>query len=134
MIRFLGFLFSNGAIGAVAGIGLIAGVVWMYDRDLPDHEGLASYQPATLTRVYSGEGKVIAEFAKERRIFTPIDEMPDLVKHAFISAEDKNFYEHTGVDGLGVVNAMEGFGSVTASIPAKLPMIAEWAAALPAAI
>ena len=74
MIRFLGFLFSNGAIGAVAGIGLIAGVVWMYDRDLPDHEGLASYQPATLTRVYSGEGRVIAEFAKERRIFTPIDQ------------------------------------------------------------
>ena len=106
MIRFLGFLFSNGAIGAVAGIGLIAGVVWMYDRDLPDHEGLASYQPATLTRVYSGEGRVIAEFAKERRIFTPIDEMPDLVKSAFISAEDKNFYEHTGVDGLGVVKAM----------------------------
>ncbi|MEO1611156.1 MAG: penicillin-binding protein 1A [Pseudomonadota bacterium] len=106
MIRFLGFLFSAGSIGAIAGIAVIAGVIWMYDRDLPDHEGLANYQPATLTRVYSGEGKVIAEYARERRIFTPIDEMPDLVKHAFISAEDKNFYQHSGVDGLGVVKAM----------------------------
>jgi penicillin-binding protein 1A len=105
MIRFLGFLFSAASIAAIFGIAGIAAIVWTYDRDLPDHEGLADYQPATLTRVYSGEGDVIAEFAEERRIFTPIDEIPDLVKNAFISAEDKNFYDHTGVDGLGIVKA-----------------------------
>ncbi|MEM7544406.1 MAG: penicillin-binding protein 1A [Pseudomonadota bacterium] len=106
MIRFLGFLFSAASIAAIFGVAGIAGIFWLYDRDLPDHEGLADYEPATLSRVYSGSGEVIAEFAKERRIFTPIEEIPDLVKNAFISAEDKNFYTHAGVDGLGVVKAM----------------------------
>ncbi|MEM7522818.1 MAG: PBP1A family penicillin-binding protein [Pseudomonadota bacterium] len=106
MIRFIGFLFSFGSIAAVAGVAVLAGIFWIYDRDLPDHQGLATYEPATLTRVYSGEGEVIAEFARERRIFTPIEEIPVLVKQAFISAEDKNFYDHSGVDGLGVMKAM----------------------------
>lgn len=106
MIRFFGFLFSALSIGAIAGIASIALIYWVYDRDLPSYEALSNYEPATLSRVYSGEGAVIAEFARERRIFTPIDEIPDVVKNAFISAEDKNFYLHTGVDGFGVVKAM----------------------------
>ncbi|QIE55359.1 penicillin-binding protein 1A [Pikeienuella piscinae] len=106
MIRFFGFLFSAGSIAVVAGVAVIGAVLWIYDRDLPDYDELTNYQPATLSRVYSGEGEVIAEFAEERRIFTPIDEIPALVKQAFISAEDKNFYDHGGVDGLGVVKAM----------------------------
>ncbi|WP_340110516.1 penicillin-binding protein 1A [Pikeienuella sp. HZG-20] len=106
MIRFLGFLFSAGSIAAIAGVAIVGAVLWIYDRDLPDYDELKTYQPATLSRVYSGEGEVIAEFAAERRIFTPIDEIPPLVKNAFISAEDKNFYVHSGVDGLGIVKAM----------------------------
>ncbi len=106
MIRFFGFLFSALSIAAIAGIASIALVFWVYDRDLPDYDALSNYEPATLSRVYSGEGAVIAEFARERRIFTPIDEIPDTVKNAFISAEDKNFYLHTGVDGFGVIKAM----------------------------
>lgn len=106
MIGFLGFLFSAASTAAIAGMAVIAGVIWVYDNDLPDHEGLTNYEPATLSRVYSGDGDVIAEFASKRRIFTPIDEIPPLVKNAFISAEDKNFYNHSGVDGLGVVKAM----------------------------
>ena len=106
MIRFLGFLFSAFSIAAIAGIAVIALVFWVYDRDLPDYDTLSNYEPATLSRVYSGQGAVIAEFARERRIFTPIDEVPEVVKNAFISAEDKNFYLHTGVDGFGVVKAM----------------------------
>ncbi|MEX2519397.1 MAG: penicillin-binding protein 1A [Paracoccaceae bacterium] len=106
MIRFLGFLFSAASIAAVAGVAVIGAVFWIYDNDLPDYDELTDYQPATLSRVYSGEGEVIAEFAEERRIFTPIDEIPPLVKNAFISAEDKNFYDHAGVDGLGVVKAV----------------------------
>ncbi|MFN3259407.1 MAG: penicillin-binding protein 1A [Pikeienuella sp.] len=105
MIRFLAFLFSAGSIAAIAGVATVGAVLWIYDRDLPDYAELADYRPATLTRVYSGAGEVIAEFAEERRIFTPIDEIPPLVKNAFISAEDKNFYTHAGVDGLGVVKA-----------------------------
>lgn len=106
MIRFFGFLFSALSIAAIAGIACIALVFWVYDRDLPDYDTLSNYEPKTLSRVYSGEGAVIAEFARERRIFTPIDEIPDVVKNAFISAEDKNFYLHTGVDGFGVIKAM----------------------------
>ncbi len=105
MIRFLGFLFSAASIAVIAGVATVAGVVWIYDKDLPNYQALENYRPATLTRVYSGAGEVIAEFAEERRIFTPIDEIPPLVKNAFISAEDKNFYSHSGVDGLGIVKA-----------------------------
>jgi penicillin-binding protein 1A len=77
----------------------------MYGRDLPSHESLAQYTPPTISRIYSGQGRLIDEFAKERRIFTPIDEIPDVVKYAFVSAEDKNFYSHHGYDPLGIIKA-----------------------------
>ena len=66
---------------------------------------MAQYQPPTISRIYSGEGNLIDEFAKERRLFTPSDEIPDLVKQAFISAEDKNFYTHKGYDLRGIAAA-----------------------------
>nr|WP_239059640.1 PBP1A family penicillin-binding protein [Ruegeria sp. PrR005] len=83
----------------------IGGVFWMYGRDLPSHESLAEYKPPTISRIYSGEGHLIDEFAKERRLFTPSGEIPDLVKQAFISAEDKNFYTHQGYDIRGIAAA-----------------------------
>lgn len=83
----------------------IGGVFWMYGRDLPSHESLAQYKPPTISRIYSGEGQLIDEFAKERRLFTPADEIPDLIKQAFISAEDKNFYTHQGYDLRGIAAA-----------------------------
>nr|WP_282569226.1 PBP1A family penicillin-binding protein [Aliiroseovarius sp. S1339] len=83
----------------------IGGVFWMYSRDLPSHEQLANYTPATISRVYSGEGQLMDEFARERRLFVPSDEIPALVKHAFISAEDKNFYTHAGFDPRGIAAA-----------------------------
>lgn len=83
----------------------LGAIFWMYGRDLPDHEQLTRYEPPTLSSIYSREGRVMDEFAKERRIFTPIEEIPDLVKHAFISAEDKNFYNHRGYDPLGIIKA-----------------------------
>nr|WP_254868613.1 PBP1A family penicillin-binding protein [Phaeobacter sp. HF9A] len=83
----------------------IGAIFWVYGRDLPSHESLAQYQPPTISRIYSGEGQLIDEFAKERRLFTPSDEIPDLVKQAFISAEDKNFYNHAGYDARGMVAA-----------------------------
>lgn len=81
------------------------GVFWMYGRDLPDHAALASYEPATISRVFSIEGKVMDEFARERRRFTPIDEIPSVIKQAFISAEDKHFYFHKGYDLSGIIKA-----------------------------
>ena len=105
VVSFLGAIFSW-AVTALAFVGLIiAGVFWIYSRDLPDYEALSNYTPKTISRIYSGEGRLMDEFATERRIFAPIDEIPDLVKGAFISAEDKNFYTHSGFDLGGMISA-----------------------------
>jgi membrane carboxypeptidase/penicillin-binding protein len=101
MIRLIGTLFSMLSNGAIFAVGGLAGLVYLYGGDLPAHDELVSYHPKMLSRVYSGEGQVIAEFYTEKRVFVPVDEIPELVKNAFISAEDKNFYTHPGVDAVG---------------------------------
>ncbi|WP_424931582.1 penicillin-binding protein 1A [Amaricoccus macauensis] len=103
---FFGFLFSWAVIGAVMALAGLVAIFMIYGRDLPDHAQLAQYEPATLSRIYSGEGLLMDEFARERRIFTPIDEIPDTLKQAFISAEDKNFYDHHGFDPIGIAVAI----------------------------
>ena len=88
-------------------VGLsIGAVLHIYGKDLPSHESLANYTPPTISRIYSSEGRIIDEFARERRLFTPAEDIPDLVKQAFISAEDKNFYTHGGYDALGIASAI----------------------------
>nr|WP_275116121.1 PBP1A family penicillin-binding protein [Aliiroseovarius subalbicans] len=87
------------------GVLMVGAVFWTYSQDLPSHEQLSSYTPATISRIYSGEGRLMDEFARERRLYTPPEQIPDLVKHAFISAEDKNFYSHQGFDPRGMVAA-----------------------------
>ncbi len=105
VFSFFGAIFSFLTLGVVMVALTIGGVFWMYSRDLPSHESLAQYQPPTISRIYSGEGQLIDEFARERRLFAPADEIPDLVKQAFISAEDKNFYTHKGYDMRGIAAA-----------------------------
>ena len=109
MIRFIfsffGGIFSFVTLGIAMAALTVGGVLYMYGRDLPSYDSLASYQPPTISRIYSGEGQLIDEFAKERRLFTPAEEIPDLVKQAFISAEDKNFYTHQGYDMRGIAAA-----------------------------
>jgi penicillin-binding protein 1A len=109
VIRFilstLGGLFTLITLGIFAVALSIGAVFYIYGRDLPSHESLAQYTPATISRIYSAEGRIIDEFAKERRLFTPADEIPDLVKQAFISAEDKNFYTHKGYDARSIAAA-----------------------------
>ena len=105
MIRLIAALFSNASIAAMFAFGGFVALVQVYGNELPSTEELRNYRPNMLSRVYSGEGEVIAEYAKQRRIFVPIDEVPEVVKLAFISAEDKNFYSHPGVDLLGIVKA-----------------------------
>ena len=115
MVRFIGSVF--GGIFTTLTMGLffaalsVGAVFWMYGRDLPSHESLAQYAPPTISRVYSGEGRIIDEFAEERRLFTPIADIPDLVKEAFISAEDKNFYHHKGYDVGSIISA--GLDAIT---------------------
>ena len=93
----------------------IGAIFHMYGRDLPSYEVLSQYTPKTISRIYSGEGQIIDEYATERRLFTPAEEIPDLVKQAFISAEDKNFYTHAGYDPRGMaaafVDAVQSRGS-----------------------
>ncbi len=109
MIRFLlsaiGGLFTTLTLGALFAALTVGAIFWMYARDLPNTDQLASYTPPTISRIYNGEGRIIDEFAQERRLFTPIGDIPDLVKQAFISAEDKNFYSHNGYDPVGMVSA-----------------------------
>ncbi|PIE14590.1 MAG: penicillin-binding protein [Rhodobacterales bacterium] len=109
MLRFLmslfGGLFSLLTLGLTMVALSVGAVFWIYGRDLPSHESLAQYTPPTISRIYSGEGEIIDEFARERRLFAPSDEIPELVKHAFISAEDKNFYTHKGYDLRGIASA-----------------------------
>ena len=103
---FLGTIFTLITMSTIV-FGLsLGGIFWVYGRDLPSHEFLAQYKPPTISRIYSAEGKIIDEFAKERRLFTPANQIPDLIKNAFISAEDKNFYEHPGYDMRGIFAAL----------------------------
>ena len=103
---FLGTIFSLVTLVVVVIALSIGAVFHIYGKDLPSHESLANYTPPTISRIYSGEGRIIDEFSRERRLFTPAEDIPDLVKQAFISAEDKNFYNHGGYDARGIAVAV----------------------------
>jgi penicillin-binding protein 1A len=106
ILSFFGAIFSLVTLGLGVVALSIGAIFWVYGQDLPSHESLATYQPKTISRIYSAQGRIIDEFAVERRLFAPADEIPDLVKHAFISAEDKNFYTHAGYDTRGIAAAV----------------------------
>jgi penicillin-binding protein 1A len=106
VISFIGWIFSWVTIGVVLVALIVGAILFIYSKDLPDHKYLASYEPKTISKVYSIEGKVMDEFAQERRLYTPIDEIPAVVKNAFISAEDKSFYQHKGYDPIGIIKAV----------------------------
>jgi penicillin-binding protein 1A len=91
---------------ALAGAGALVWLVDHYNHDLPDYTKLANYQPPVTTRVYAGDGRLLAEFAAEKRVFVPMDAVPKRVINAFLSAEDKSFYQHKGIDPLGIVRAV----------------------------
>ncbi|MYM55779.1 penicillin-binding protein 1A [Thalassovita mangrovi] len=105
ILSFFGGIFTLVTLGLAVVALSIGSIFYIYGRDLPSHESLAQYTPPTISRIYSGEGQMIDEFAQERRLFTPAEEIPDLVKQAFISAEDKHFYTHKGYDAGGIVKA-----------------------------
>ena len=105
ILSFFGAIFSWITTASFFAALTVGGIFWVYSRDLPSYETLAQYSPKTISRIYSGEGRLIDEFAEERRIFVPVEEIPVLVKEAFISAEDKNFYVHPGYDIRGIVGA-----------------------------
>lgn len=115
MIRLIGYFFGIGVfllLGVAAAAAVYLGHV---TKDLPDYEVLANYAPPVTTRIHAGNGALMAEYARERRLYLPIQAIPDRVKAAFISAEDKNFYQHPGVDITGLGRAifvnLQNFGS-----------------------
>ncbi|MBY0260666.1 penicillin-binding protein 1A [Methylobacterium sp.] len=105
ILRFFGFLFSIGAMVFVIGAAGAAFFYWKFSQDLPDHAALANYEPPVMSRVHAADGSLLAEYATERRLYLPIQAMPKIVVAAFLSAEDKNFYKHGGVDPEGLVRA-----------------------------
>ncbi len=105
ILRFFGFLFATGTILFLVGIAAVAGLLWHYSKDLPDYSQLRDYEPPVMTRIHAVDGSLLAEYARERRLYLPIQAIPQRVKNAFLSAEDKNFYEHGGLDFGGILRA-----------------------------
>ena len=110
-------LWGGIAAAVLAVIAFVAVAIYIVrvTDDLPNHRQLAEYQPPVMSRVHAGDGLLIAEYAREHRVFVPIDNIPQNVVHAFVSAEDKNFYEHGGLDLRGIIRAaFSNIGNVLA--------------------
>ncbi len=105
LLRFMGFLFAAGTIVFLVGVAAAAGLIWHFSKDLPDYSQLQNYEPPVMTRMHAGDGSLLAEYSRERRLYLPIQAVPKRVINAFLAAEDKNFYEHGGLDFQGLARA-----------------------------
>ena len=85
---------------------LILSILWSFSNNLPDYKFLKSYKPSVSSKVFSGNGDLVADFSQEKRIFVPYNSIPQNVINSFLSAEDKNFFSHPGVDAKGVLRAI----------------------------
>ncbi len=99
------YLLGGVAVLSVCGLLAVSGFVYWLTRDLPGYEQLADYEPPVTTRLYAGDGTLIGEYARERRLFSPVWAIPTSLKEAFLSAEDKNFYSHPGIDVFSIARA-----------------------------
>ena len=106
VVRIFGYFFTVGVILFIVGSAGAAFALWKYSRELPDYAALQNYEPPIMTRLYANDGQLLAEYAKERRLYVPIQAMPKRLINAFLAAEDKNFYEHNGLDYLGIARAV----------------------------
>ncbi len=105
LLSFLGFGFASLVVLFLAGSSVAGYFLWDASRDLPDYDSLANYEPPVMTRIHAHDGSLMAEYARERRIFVPINAVPKILIEAYLSAEDKRFYEHGGLDFLGIARA-----------------------------
>ena len=88
LLRFLGLLFAAGTTIFIVAIAAAAGLLWHYSQSLPDYSQLQDYEPAVMTRVHAADGSLLAEYARERRLYIPVQAVPKLVINAFVAAED----------------------------------------------
>lgn len=105
-MRILTAIFLIFVVLAVAGAGGVLYGFYHFGKGLPEYQQLADYNPPVVTRIHAGDGRLMAEFAREKRVFVPIEAMPKQIIKAFLSAEDKTFYTHRGIDIPGIVRAM----------------------------
>ncbi|MDP2376576.1 MAG: penicillin-binding protein 1A [Reyranella sp.] len=106
MLNLIKVLLAFATAALIVGTGTVAGLFWHFSHGLPDHKQLADYQPATVSRLYAADGRLLAEYAREKRVFVPVAAMPKRVVEAFVAAEDQRFFTHPGIDFIGVVRAM----------------------------
>jgi penicillin-binding protein 1A len=105
MLRFIGWLFGAACMLFLGVAAATFYVVWDVSKDLPDTRQLAAYEPPVMTRMHAADGSLLGEFAEQRRLFMPIGSIPKIVVEAYISAEDKSFYQHSGLDYRGIAYA-----------------------------
>jgi penicillin-binding protein 1A len=136
LLSLLTFVFATGGLLFVAALAVAGFYVWMASRDLPDYERLAKYEPPVMTRIHAADGTLMAEYARERRIFVPINVIPKVVIQAYLSAEDRRFYEHGGLDFVGIARAVvrnfqnrgrraEGASTITQQVAKNLLLTSE---------
>ena len=106
VLNFFKVLLAFMTAALIVGTGVVAGLFWHFSHGLPDHKQLADYQPATSSRLYAADGRLLAEYAREKRVFVPVAAMPKRVLEAFVAAEDQRFFTHPGVDFVGVLRAV----------------------------
>ena len=101
-------VFAVALVLVTLGVTATGSFVWVlhyYGRGLPDYKQLATYRPPMMTRIHAGDGRLLAEFAYQNRLFVPIEAMPKRIVNAVLSAEDKTFYDHPGIDIPGILSA-----------------------------
>tara|TARA_B100000886_G_scaffold321620_1_gene263979 strand:- start:6349 stop:8709 length:2361 start_codon:yes stop_codon:yes gene_type:complete len=106
MLKFFNFSIKFIIIFSVTLLLFAFSTLWYFSIGLPDYKKLSNYQPPISSRVYSKDGKLIAEYALQKRLFVPYESIPEVVINSFLSAEDKNFFSHPGVDAKGIVRAV----------------------------
>src|SRR5262250_3839975 len=105
LLRFVAWVLSGLTIMAFAGAAGVLVMLGIFSKQLPDYSQLQDYEPPVMTRVHASDGSLLGEYAKERRLYLPIQAVPKQVINAFLAAEDKNFYEHGGIDYSGMARA-----------------------------